>query len=158
MAVFFSFLRVENKEHDLSLFCHLDFETVGSNLGNVAADTLQNFHFPLGNIYLFIIQSRRVYAGKVLFGIFSSLYRHLVCVCTQLTPGPQGAVSKFVPLLPKCQDLLPERPRRTGCTLGNPLAGGDGTEAVDPTPQHCTATCTRTRSEWARLPVQGSQL
>ena len=149
--MFFSFLRTENKEHDLSLFCHLDFETVGSNLENVAADTLQIFHFPLGNIYLFIIQSKTVYAGKVLFGIFSSLYWHFVCVCTQLTPGPQGAVSKFVPLLSKCQDLLSENPRRTGFTLGNPLAGGDGTEVVDPTPHHCaatyTCTCTRTRSE-----------
>lgn len=46
MAGAFSFLLMESKEHYLSLFCHVELETVVSDVEKAGADILQTSHLP----------------------------------------------------------------------------------------------------------------
>lgn len=57
MATVFSFLLTESKEYCLGLFCHLETETVVSNLENVMADTCElSISLIIADIIMYHIQ------------------------------------------------------------------------------------------------------
>lgn len=74
MAVVFSFLRMESKEHGLGLLCHLESGPVVCNLENAVADTLRTFHFPFNNGHkLCPIYSKMAYVREASIWEFKQL-------------------------------------------------------------------------------------